>query len=212
MIRTIIVEDSRIIRDYLEAVLEEDDRFVVEGSFSDAFEAESYCRSHSVDLVLMDVLTDHHHSGLAAGGRIRKEHPQTKVVIVTSLIDPEILEKAKAGAADSLWYKEHGKETLIEVLMRTMDGEQIMPESAPSVELNEMFSGEITPRQMEILRCFVKGMTYSEIAEQTGLSARGVRWNVNEIVDRAGFSNKHELLAALLNNKIIITTLVDEEE
>ena len=45
-------------------------------------------REGSVQLVLMDVQTQHKHSGLAAAERIKKAFPQIKIVIVTSLVDP----------------------------------------------------------------------------------------------------------------------------
>lgn len=72
----------------------------------------------------MDVQTQHKHSGLAAAKRIKKAFPNIKIVIVTSLVDPQVLERAKTGAADSLWYKDHGTEELISVIRRTLAGEK----------------------------------------------------------------------------------------
>ena len=210
MIATILVEDNTMILHYLLSILERYDHFKVVATFRDAFEAEKACREAQVDLVLMDVATLHNHSGLTAGERIRRQNHPPNVVIVTSLSDPDILAKARAGAADSLWYKDHDEKELMEVIEKTLDGEQIFPDSSPSVELKDMFSEDITPRQLNILRCFVKGMTYSEIAEELNLTSRGVRWNIDEVVHKGGFANKHELLAALLNNKLIVTTLMDE--
>ena len=210
MIKTVIVEDNTIIQHYLLSLLEQNERFAIVATLRDAFEVDRECHRQPVDLVLMDVQTLHNHSGLKAGAYIRDHYPDTKVVIVTSLVDPEILEKAKAGAADSLWYKEYGDGELIEVIEKTLSGERIFPDTSPSVELKEMFSEEITPRQMDILRCFVRGMTYSEIAEELKLTSRGVRWNIDEIVAKGGFHNKHELLAELLSHKLIVTTLMDE--
>ena len=210
MIRTVIVEDNLMIQDYLSAMLGGDGRFRVVAKLRDAFEAETLCAAGGVDLVLMDVQTLHNHSGLAAGERIRGLGG-TKVVAVTSLIDPEVLAKARSGGADSLWYKDHGEAGLLSVIERTLAGERVFPDSAPSVELGEMLSGEITPRQLAILRRFVMGMTYDEIAAELNLTGRGVRWNIDQIVEKGGFRNKHELLAALLSNKLIVTTLLDGE-
>ena len=210
MIRTVIVEDNLMIQDYLSAMLGGDGRFRVVAKLRDAFEAEALCAAGGVDLVLMDVQTLHNHSGLAAGERIRGLGG-TKVVAVTSLIDPEVLAKARSGGADSLWYKDHGEAGLLSVIERTLAGERVFPGSAPSVELGEMLSGEITPRQLAILRRFVMGMTYDEIAAELNLTGRGVRWNIDQIVEKGGFRNKHELLAALLSNKLIVTTLLDGE-
>ena len=155
----------------------------------------------------MDVQTLHNHSGLAAGERIRKSGHNTKIIIVTSLIDPEVLAKAKMYAADSLWYKDHGDKELMDVINRTLAGERIFPDASPNVEIKDMFSYDITPRQIAILRRFVKGMTYDEIAEDLKISKNGVRWNLEQIIEKGGFQNKHELLAAVIENKLIVTTL-----
>ncbi len=209
MIRTVIAEDNQLVRSHLVSMLEADGRFAVAAAVADAFEAERICADGGVDLVLMDVQTQRNHSGLAAAERIRTAAPQTKVVVVTSLIDPDILARAKAGAADSLWYKDHGTAELTDVILRTMAGEHVFPQTSPRIELREMFSDEITPRQIMILRRFVQGMTYDEIANELGITKNGVRWNLDQIVEKGGFQNKHELLAAVIENKLIVTTLLD---
>lgn len=207
MINTIIVEDNIYMQNHLSSMLSGDERFNLIASLRDAFEAEKVCKTENVDLVLMDVQTLHNHSGLAAGKRIRKSGHNTKIIIVTSLIDPEVLAKAKMYAADSLWYKDHGDKELMDVINRTLAGERIFPDTSPNVEIKDMFSDDITPRQIDILRRFVKGMTYDEIAEDLKLSKNGVRWNLEQIIEKGGFQNKHELLAAVIENKLIVTTL-----
>ncbi len=209
MIRTVVVEDNLYMQNHLTGMLAADGRFTLAASVRDAFEAEAICRAQPIDLVLMDVQTLHNHSGLAAGERIRQGGRGPKVVVVTSLIDPQILSRARAGAADSLWYKDHGSASLMDVVTRTLGGERVFPDASPSVELKDMFSDEITPRQMEILRRFVRGMTYEEIAADLKLTKNGVRWNLDQIVEKGGFGNKHELLAALIENKLIVMTLMD---
>lgn len=208
MIRTVIVEDNLFMQRYLSGMLDADGRFYILDSVRDAFDAETLCRAADVDLVLMDVQTLHNHSGLVAAQRIKSLGKNIRVVIVTSLIDPDILAKAKS-AADSLWYKDHGAEELLSVIDRTLAGESVFPETAPNVELKDMFSAEITPRQLQILRRFVKGMTYDEIAADLKISKNGVRWNLDQIVEKGGFQNKHELLASVIENKLIVTTLED---
>ena len=207
MIKTVIIEDNLFMQNHLTGMLSADERFLVVSAVRDAFEAEKICVSENIDLVLMDVQTLHNHSGIAAGKRIKESRKGTKVVIVTSLIDPDVLEKAKLGAADSLWYKDHGTSELMEVINRTLNGEKVFPNVSPSVELKDMLSSDITPRQIDILRRFVKGMTYDEIAADLNLSKNGVRWNLDQLVEKGGFQNKHELLAAVIENKLIVTTL-----
>ena len=211
MIRTVLVEDNLTIQKYLSDMLAAEGRFQLEAVYRDAFEAEALCASGGIDLVLMDVQTLHNHSGLSIGERLRRGGGRTKVVAVTSLVDPEILDRARGGAADSLWYKDHGSEELLRVIDRTLAGERVFPDAPPSVELKQMFSGELTPRQMDVLRCFVRGMTYDEIAQRLYLSKSGVRKVMDRILERGGFENKYELLIACVENKLVVTSLLEKE-
>ena len=208
MINTILVEDDSYMQKHFSAILGSDERFSVAGIFRDAFEVENRCGT-DIDLVLMDVLTLHKHSGLAAGKRIKERYPHIKIVIITSLIDPNVLSEAKRGAADSLWYKDHGTEELLDVIIRTMNGERIFPGSSPSVEMKNMLSGDISPIQIEILRHYIRGFTYREIADKFSLSVSGVRWNISDMIEKGGFNNKEELIATAIENKLVVTTLQD---
>ena len=155
----------------------------------------------------MDVQTFHNHDGLKAGKAIKEACPYTKILIVTSLIDPKVLERAKSGCADSLWYKDHGEEEIRDVIWRTVKGEHVFPDVTPSVELNWIMSGEISPRQLEMLRLYICGFSYAEIAQKMNCSRAGVRWNFQEMISKAGYSCKEDLIAAALESKLIVTTL-----
>ena len=211
MINTLLVEDDLYIqRHFVERFSEEEDIRIVP-AVRDAFDAEGLCGQGGIDLVLMDVLTLHKHSGLAAGKRIREAYPNIKVLIVTSLVDPEVLQQARRGCADSLWYKDHGTDAIMDVIRRTMAGERVIPGLSPSVELKRCMSEDFTPAQIEILRAFIKGYTYREIAEKFNLSVSGVRYNIAEMVRIGGFKNKEELTTMAIENKLVVTTLDDGE-
>lgn len=211
MINTLLVEDDLYIqRHFVERFSEEEDIRIV-AAVRDAFEAEGLCGQGGIDLVLMDVLTLHKHSGLAAGKRIREAYPNIKVLIVTSLVDPEVLQQARRGCADSLWYKDHGTDAIMDVIRRTMAGERVIPGFSPSVEMKRCMSEDFTPAQIEILRAFIKGYTYREIAEKFNLSVSGVRYNIAEMVRVGGFKNKEELTTMAIENKLVVTTLDDGE-
>lgn len=211
MINTVLVEDNYFVQDVLKRMIGSDARFRLVATFTDAFEAEKCCAQGGVDLVVMDVQTQGNHSGLAAGKRMKEARPKTKIVVVTSLVDAEVLKEAKKGAADSLWYKDHGTKDLMDVIARTMNGEHVFPDSSPNITLKDLFSDELTDRQMKILRCFVKGYTYQEIADELGMTKRNVRWHLDSIVEKGNFENKHELLMTILESKLIVTNLLDEE-
>ena len=210
-IRIVLVEDDPYIRRHFMERLSEEKDLDLLAAVGDAFEAEKLC-GPTVDLVLMDVLTLHKHSGLAAGKRIRRAFPHIKVVIITSLVDPEVLLQAKQGCADSLWYKDHGTDAILDVIRRTVAGEHIFPDFSPAVEMKKCMSQDFSPAQIEILRAFIKGYTYREIGEKFNLSVSGVRYNSAEMVRIGGFENKEELTTTAIENKLVITTLEDGEE
>ena len=207
MIRVLIVEDQKIMQKYFEYILFQDEEFRHVQTVSDAEEAVKICSYSPVDLVLMDVQTYHNHDGLKAGKAIKEACPYTKILIVTSLVDPKVLERAKTGCADSLWYKDHGEDEIRNVIRRTVNGEHVFPDVTPDVELNWITSGEISPRQLEMLRLYICGYSYSEIAREMKCSTAGVRWNFQEMIAKAGYSCKEDLIAAALESKLIVTTL-----
>ena len=209
MINTILVEDDLYIQKHFAERLESNGVFRLVGVYRDAFEAEKNCNG-SIRLILMDVQTQHKHSGLAAAERINKAFPGIKIVVVTSLVDPEILSRAKNGAADSLWYKDHGTAKLLDVIKRTLAGENVFPSSSPSVEMEKAMSEDFSPRQLDILRWYIRGLTYQEIADKIGISKNGVRWNLDNMVEKGGFENREALVATAIENKLMVTTLKDE--
>lgn len=207
MVRVLIVEDQKIMQKYFEYIILQNPEFKLVDTVSDAREAVKICNYSAIDLVLMDVQTFHNHDGLTAGKTIKEEHPGTKILVVTSLIDPKVLERAKTGCADSLWYKDHGEDEICDVIIRTLNGEHVFPDVTPNVELNWITSGEISPRQLEMLRLYICGMSYSEIAKKMKCSTSGVRWNFQEMITKAGYNCKEDLIAAALESKLIVTTL-----
>lgn len=209
MINTILVEDNLYIQKHFTDRLNADGGFLLSGVYRDAFEAEKRCDS-SIKLILMDVQTQHKHSGLAAAKRIKNAFPNIKIVVVTSLVDPDVLAKAKMGAADSLWYKDHGTAELLDVVKRTLAGENIFPCTSPAVEMEETMSDAFSPRQLNILRWYIRGLTYQEIADKFGISKNGVRWNLDDMVKKGGFENREALVATAIENKLMVTTLKDE--
>ena len=207
MIRVLVVEDQKIMQKYFEYMLSQEPEFKHVQTVADAEEAVGICSYSAIDIVLMDVQTFHNHDGLKAGKAIREACPHTKILIVTSLIAPKVLERAKSGCADSLWYKDHGEDEIRDVIHRTLNGEHVFPDVTPDVELNWITSGEISPRQLEMLRLYICGMSYSEIAKEMNCTTSGVRWNFQEMIAKAGYNCKEDLIAAALESKLIVTTL-----
>ena len=210
MINVMIVEDQKMIRILLESYINKKDGYQVVASIPGADIASDMCASMPIDLVLMDVRTEHRENGLTATEKIKKQYPGIKVVIATSLVDLEVLRKARACGADSLWYKDTDEETMVDVIRRTMQGEHIFPDAPPPVNVGTAKSTEFTKTELRILRYIVKGMSYAKIAEELGVEVTTVKYHVNNMLQKTNFKNKLQLALAVTDVKLI-AELADDE-
>ena len=173
-------------------------------SIPGAAEAPILCDTEDIDLVLMDVQTEHRENGLAAAKKIREAHPAIKIVVATSLIDTQVLARAKAVGADSLWYKDGDEGTLMQVVRRTMAGEHIFPDAPPSVEIGTAMSAEFTKGEMKVLRCLVRGLSYNEIAKELDIEPSTVKFHVINMLQKTNLENKLQLAIAATEAKLVV--------
>ncbi len=210
MINIMIVEDQKMIRSLLEGYIKKVAEYRLAASISGANQAPELCDSIAVDLILMDVQTEHRENGLLAAEKIKQSHPNIKIVIITSLVDFEVLKKAKAVGADSLWYKDADEATLMDIIRRTLSGEQFFPDAPPAVEIGTAMSTEFTKAEHHVLRYLVRGMSYGKIAEAMGIEVTTVKYHVANMLQKTNFENKLQLALAVSNSKLI-AELSDEQ-
>ena len=201
--RVMIVEDQTMIRSLLESYFRAEDGHQIVASISGAKQAVEVCRTTQVDLILMDVQTEHRENGLTAVRQIKAMHPEIVIVVVTSLIDGAVLEEAKAAGADSLWYKDSEKNRLMEVVRQTVAGEHIFPDAPPTVEVGMAKSTEFTKTEMKVLRHLLRGLSYTRIAAEMGCKMSTVKFHVANMLQKTGLENKLQLALAVSDVKLI---------
>ena len=201
--RVMIVEDQTMIRSLLESYFCAEDGHQIVASISGAKQAVEVCRTTQVDLILMDVQTEHRENGLTAVRQIKAMHPEIVIVVVTSLIDGAVLEEAKAAGADSLWYKDSEKNRLMEVVRQTMAGKQIFPDAPPTVEVGMAKSTEFTKTELKVLRHLLRGLSYTRIAAEMGCEMSTVKFHVANMLQKTGLENKLQLALAVSDVKLI---------
>ena len=76
--------------------------------------------------------------------------------------------------------------------------------------MEKTMSDTFSPRQLDILRWYIRGLMYQEIADKFGITKNGVRWNLDDMVEKGGFENREALVATAIENKLMVTTLKDE--
>lgn len=201
--RVMIVEDQPMIRSLLESYFRAEDGHRIVASIPGAKQAIGVCRVSAVDLILMDVQTQHRENGLTAVREIKAMRPTIKIVVVTSLIDSAILKEAKAAGADSLWYKDSTKNRLMEVVRQTMAGEHIFPDAPPTVEIGRAKSTEFTKTELKVLRYLLRGLSYTRIASEMGVEMSTVKFHVSNMLQKTGLENKLQLALAVSEVKMI---------
>ena len=204
MTRVLVVDDQRVAREYMERIVQESDGYTLAGSLSDADFAVPACCRQPVDLVLMDVCTRGRQDGIDAAEKLKRVCPDTKIIIVTSMVEESFLKRARQAGADSFWYKDASPEDLITVMNRTMAGERLYPDGTPLVEFIAGTSAELTEAQIRVLRLVCEGLEYAEIARQLGCSVNTVKTHITKILQITGYSNKTQLAVAVTNKHFII--------
>ena len=200
----LIVEDQDMPRELFEIYIRSSDKFHHVMSVANASAALAICRSHRVDLVLMDVMTELGHSGLDSAEEIKKEFPDTKIIIVTSMPEYSWLARARKIGVDSFWYKDGQKDSILEVMERTMAGEHIYPDDTPLIHIGNTTNHAFTERELDILKELTTGDTNTVIAERLHVSVATVKSHIQHLMEKTGFKTRTELVSEARSLGIVI--------
>ena len=204
MTRVLIVDDSVTVRTLFESIIEGSGEYTLAGSLENAKAALPFCMRSPVDLILMDVYTKDRENGLEAAREIKKEFPDIKIIISTSLPEESFLEKAKEAGCESFWYKEVGELGLLDIMKRTMRGENVYPDATPTVSVGLAKSVEFTPMEMKVLRELCNGKLNKDIAKELCMSENTVKFHINNMLQKAGYSNRYQLAIDAVEQKLIV--------
>ncbi|MBQ3904830.1 MAG: response regulator transcription factor [Eubacterium sp.] len=173
-------------------------------SVANASAALSVCKNGKVDLILMDVMTELGRSGLDAAEEIKREYPEIKIIIVTSMPEYSWLERARKIGVDSFWYKDGQKDGILEVMKRTMAGDNIYPDETPLVHIGNTTNHEFTERELDILKELTTGDTNAAIAERLHVSVATVKSHIQHLMEKTGFKTRTELVSEARSRGIVI--------
>lgn len=204
MTKVLIVDDSRVSREAFERTLSADPGYQVVAAIENAANAEIACMSDQIDLILMDVCTADDESGIRAAGKIKKNYPNTKIIVMTSMPEYSFIQKAKESGSDSFWYKEYGETSLLEICNRTVQGEHVWPDALPVVMIGLARSDEFTERELEVIRELAQGSRYEDITDSLHISMNTVKYHVKNILNKTGFKTTLQLVAEVVEKRLIL--------
>ena len=204
MYNVLIVEDDPMARKLLEIFVSTSDSYHLIPSLDSAAMAELYCMTNQVDLILMDVCTAMDSNGIEVAKKLKKNFPQTKIIIITSQPEYSYIAHARRIGVESFWYKEPTAEALLKIMDRTMAGECVYPDSVPVTRLGSALSSDFTARELEVLHELVSGKTDAAIAETLCISATRVKQHIQRIREKTQFSNRTELAVRARESGLVI--------
>ena len=202
--RLLIVDDHALLRTGMRAVLAREPDLDVVGEAANGLEAVELCRSLRPELVLMDMSMPEM-DGLEATRAIKKEHPETGVLVLTAHAEQELLLDAiRAGAAGYV-LKGVGPAELVGAVRAVLNGESpvdqelvmrllrrlaedVGPRSEPTRERRA--PGPLTARELEVLGLLTTGKTNRQIAKELHLSLSTVKRNLERIISKLGVSDR----------------------
>lgn len=207
--KVLIVEDQAMPRELFEIYINSSESFKLVLSVSNASAALSICKKNKVDLILMDVMTELGSSGLDAAEEIKKELPAIKIIIVTSMPEYSWLERARKIGVDSFWYKDSRKDSILDVMERTMAGENIYPDETPLIHIGNTTNHDFTERELEILKELTTGDTNTAIAKRLHVSVATVKSHIQHLMEKTGFKTRTELVSEARSLGIVIKKKTD---
>jgi DNA-binding NarL/FixJ family response regulator len=193
MIRVLVAEDHAVVRSGLLQLLGGIDEFEVVGAAGGGEEAVALAGEHRPDVVLMD-LEMPGMDGIEATRRIRGEHPEMNVVVLTAFSDrSRILDAIDAGAVGYL-LKDAEPEELIRGLQAAARGESpLAPKAAQALvaaRAEQQTDPDLTPREREVLALLADGLPNKLIARRLDISEKTVKAHLTSIFQTIGVTDR----------------------
>lgn len=192
-VRVVVADDQNISRGFFEMYVRSAVNYTLLAGLRTAQEAVEYLDSNVADLLILDIMMQEGVDGLTAAGQIKKSHPEVKIILTTSASETSWEQKAKAMGVESFWYKEYDNRSLIDLMDRTVAGESVYPSDKPEVKFGKIKRGDLTERELDVLRELTASLTNEEIAERLHISPNTVKRHIQNIMVKTGFSNRLEL-------------------
>lgn len=206
-IQVMIVDDHAMVRTGLATFLEISDGMELVAEADNGKEAIALCEKYKPDVILMDLFMPEM-DGVTATREIRKQYPDSQIIVITSFQEGDMVQDAIKAGAISYLLKNASMEELVNAIRAAHAGKATMAQEALQALVKQTSQPEekqygLTPREKEILELLVDGLNNPKISEKLHISIGTTRTHVSNIFSKLGVSNRAEAIAMALRNDLV---------
>lgn len=207
----LIVDDHVLFADVIHKTLEGDGMDVI-ATVATGAEALRVFHDERPDLVLLD-LTLPDQSGLVLGQAIMERSPDTVVVALTALDDPQLVKQAMRAGFRGYVSKDCRVSQLREAITQVMGGSVVVAvpsnrmASRSRVSRNDgstLLADQLTQREREVLALLARGTTSAEMARRLGISPNTLRTHVQSVLTKLQVHSRLEAASFAIRNDLLV--------
>jgi DNA-binding NarL/FixJ family response regulator len=209
--RIVLVDDHEVVRLGLKSLLERHPQFEVVGEAGSAREAVEQVATLKPEVVLMDIRLPGT-SGIEACEEIVSKFPGTRVIMLTSYADDEMLFSAIRAGASGYLLKQIGSDELVRALEAVSRGEALLDPAVTQRVFQEVRRAvkeeeasafaHLSQQEKHVLLLVSEGKTNREIAKSLFLGEGTVRNYVSSILSKLGVNNRAEAAAYAVQHNL----------
>jgi DNA-binding NarL/FixJ family response regulator len=196
----LLVDDHKIMRDGIKAILKHSDEFVVAGEAENGADAVQFCKKSRPEIVLMDIGLPGL-NGIEATTEILRHCPETRVIILSMYDDEHSVVSAIRSGARAFVLKKASDNDLLDALRTVAKGGSYLSPQVSDRLLNRIQRGDLesrplpsaleglSPRELQVLRMVAEGKTSKEIAVMLDLGLQTVRSYRKTMMKKLGVNN-----------------------
>lgn len=205
-----IVDDHALFRNGLKLLLNSFDNFKVVAEASNGLEFLETVNVLPIDVVLLDIEMPEM-DGIKAAQKALKEKPDLKIITLSMYGDEEYYYKMVEAGVVGFLLKDSDIDEVYAALVSVMDGKNYFSQdllqnliyTLKTTNDKVVDTGDLSPREVEIISLVCKGMSNAEISEELFLSKRTVEKHRANILEKTNTRNTASLVMYAIKNRIV---------
>jgi two-component system, NarL family, response regulator NreC len=204
-VKIVLADDHAVVRVGLRMLLDAEPGFEVVAEAGNTRDAARFVRGHHPDVLVLD-LNMPGESGLELIPRICAEMPDTRIVVLTMQRGPAFARQALSSGALGYVIKDAADVELVQAVRLASVGQLYLnPQLGAKLAATppDARPGDLSERELEILRLIALGYTNPEIAAQLFLSVRTIESHRAHIHQKLDLSTRADLVGFALEHGLI---------